>query len=82
MIGRIMALAQRVELLLIVACAWALAISMPRQAHADGESCVDACVAAFGISFTSNGRYYLLADCGSSELGSGRVWCMYVGRAL
>lgn len=41
-------------------------------------SCVDACVAAFGISFyNSRGDYFLLKDCATSELGTGTVYCTY-----
>ena len=41
-------------------------------------SCVDACVATFGISFyNSRGDYFLLKDCATSELGTGTVYCTY-----
>jgi hypothetical protein len=77
-----MAVAQRLELLLIVAGAWALALGLPRHARADGGNCVDACVAAFGVAYVSNNRLYVLTDCATSELGTGTVWCQYVGTAL
>ena len=70
----------RVELLLIVACACALAMmGTPREARADG-GCTDTCTAVFGSSYTANGRLYILTDCAVSD--SGTTFCMYVGRAL
>jgi len=71
----------RVQLLLIVACASALAlVGAPREARADGGSCTDTCSAVFGSSYTSNGRLYILTDCAVSD--SGTTFCMYVGRAM
>jgi hypothetical protein len=40
-------------------------------------SCVDTCVAAFGVSFyNSEGDYFLLKDCATSEM-SGTTYCTY-----
>jgi hypothetical protein len=82
MIKRIVTVSLRVEFLLLLAAAWVLALPVAKEAHADEGSCVDTCSNAFGTTFTRNGRFYILADCGSSELGTGTTWCMYVGRAL
>jgi hypothetical protein len=80
MLKRVAGLVRRVELLLVVACAWALAMGMPREARADGGGCTDTCTAAFGSSYVANGRLYLLADCAVSD--SGTTFCMYIGKAL
>jgi hypothetical protein len=70
----------RVELLLLIAaCASALAMGMPREAHADG-GCTSTCSAAFGSSYTSGGRLWILTDCAVSE--SGTTFCQYTGKAL
>jgi hypothetical protein len=48
-----------------------------RVAAADGSSCVDTCVSAFGVSFTnSRGDYFLLKDCATSEM-TGTTYCIY-----
>lgn len=41
-------------------------------------SCADACVGAFGVTFeNSRGDYFVLKDCATSEMGTGRVYCTY-----
>jgi hypothetical protein len=82
MISRILALLQRLELLLMLGAASLLTLGTATPAHPVGGSCVDACIAAFGTTFASGSRFYVLNDRGSSELGSGTVWCQYVGISM
>lgn len=82
MIKRILGATLRIELVLVLAGAALLAPALARKARADGASCVDACVRNVGLVFEANGRFWILADCGTSELGTGTVWCKYTGYLL
>lgn len=82
MIKRILGAALRIGLMLVLAGAALLAPSLARDARADGGSCVDACTRNVGLTFEANGRFWILADCGTSELGTGTVWCKYTGYLL
>lgn len=47
-----------------------------RSALASG-TCVDACVAAFGVTFeNSAGDFFVLKDCATSDI-SGNTYCTY-----
>lgn len=82
MLKRILRATLRIELLLVLAGAALLAPSLASESRADGDSCVDACVRNVGLTFEANGRFWILADCGTSELGTGTVWCKYKGYLL
>ena len=72
----------RLELVLVLATAAVLAPFMASDARADGGNCVDTCTRNVGLVFEANGRFWILSDCGTSELGTGTVWCRYTGYLL
>lgn len=48
-----------------------------QTAFASG-TCVDTCLSAFGGSFyNSRGDFFVLKDCGTSDMGTGRTYCTY-----
>lgn len=70
-------LALRTRRALLALLAVAAAGVGAQQAFAS-TNCAEICIAEFGLDFTNDrGDYFVLKDCATSELGTGRTYCTY-----